>query len=324
MASTEYANIIDPEVIEASIGNSWANELSLLKYAPQVFIRDTRPIFQGSLVSQVRNTIFQGTPGQAVGPTETISTVGRVQNLESHPVIWRDGGVDEDDIASEIMPKSGDVNAEYAEAAKTAAIQWLEDSIFAMVEGVGAALTSNQAGSGATATLALLVAGKAALADQGIAINGGASLMRSELYWKLVELGLIAATSNTFGNAAQDEMVRSGIMPSLFLGTMSLPSDKLSAAPGTDHYLYFLGPQSIVLRASMAPKIESTRKTALNQMGTIVLVQTKFALGAKGCGWAGTPSPKISDVDLQTSTNWALADSNSKYVKIARVLTDNN
>ena len=328
MGQSEFANVISPEVIESSIGNSWANELALVKYAPQVFVKDSRPITQGTLVSAVRNTFFQGESGQAIGAGQDISSVGRVQSKENHPVIWRYGSIDENDVIAEIAPKdvagAMDVNAQYAQAGTEAGAQWLEDSLVSMIEGVAGALTSNQAGSGATATLANLIEGKAALADQGLNLNGGAAIMRSELYWMLTALGAIAQASNTFSGQAADEILRTGMLPANFLGGYAFPMDKLAAAPGTDHYLYFIGAQSIVLRAYSAPELEFARKTALKQFGWVMNLKFKFAAGFKGVSWNAAGSDKLSDLDLSTSANWTLADSASKYVRIARVLTDNN
>jgi multidrug efflux pump subunit AcrB len=161
MAETIYTNIIDPEVIEASVGNSWLNSMKFMRYAPQIFARDTRPISEGTLISQVRNTIFQGSQGQAVAADGTISSVGRVQTKASHPVLWRYGSVKEADVMAEIMPTmaSGTLNAQYAEAAREAGAHYLEDSIIAAIEGTGSAITANQVGSGATVTLDLLADG---------------------------------------------------------------------------------------------------------------------------------------------------------------------
>ncbi len=226
---------------------------------------------------------------------------------------------------AEIMPTvaSGNLNAQYAEAAREAGAHYLENSIISMIEGTGSALTSNQAGSGATVTLDLLADGLAALADEGTEIAGGASFSRSPLYWKIFKLGLFAATSNTFGNAAQDEMVRSGKMISELLGTVYFATDKLSAAPDTDDYFFFVGPGAIALRGNEAPQIEAARLTVNGQFGWIVNLKVKFACGFNGVKWVGSTSETTSDVALATAANWQLADTDSKYVKIARVLSDN-
>jgi hypothetical protein len=242
--------------------------------------------------------------------------------------VWRYGSLDEDDVIQEIIAKgvegAGNMNAEYAESAKLAGAQWLENSIIKIIEGTGAALTSNQAGAGATATLALLLAGPAALGDQGSTLSGGARVCRSELYWMLAALGLIAATSNTFGNAAQDAMVKKGDFEGEFLGGVIFSSDKITASTGTDHYMYFIGPQSIVLRANESPDIEMARKTVKGQFGWLMNLRVSFAAGFKGVNWSAAGSDSLSDSDLATSGNWALADTDSKYVRLARVLTDNN
>jgi hypothetical protein len=325
MAETLLTNIIQPEVIEASIGNSWLHEMKLMRLAPMIFNLDTREIPEGSLLSVVRNSFFQGTSGQAVPAGSAISSVGRTQTKENHPVIFRYGSLDEDDSVVKIMPAtaSADLNAQYANAGREAASQWLEDSVLACLEGTAAALLSNQAGSGATVTLENLAAGLAALKDMGTELNGGARFSPSNLYWKIYGLGLTAATSNTFGPAAQDEMVRRGQLVSEFMGGVYFGMDKLSAAPGTDEYFYFVGPSAISLRGSGAPSIEMERKTVLKQFGWIMNMRLHFAVGFRGVNWSAAGSDALSDVDLATSGNWALADTDSKYVKLARVLTDN-
>lgn len=327
MAYSEFGNQVDPEVIVASIGNSWANETKFMRLAPQIFIKDTRPMM-GTLLSTVRNTMFQGTSGQAVGAGSTIASVGRVQSKENHPHVWRYGSLDEDDIIQEVIVKgvegAQNANAEYAAAAQEAGSQWLEDSLINIIEGTAAALTDNQAGSGATATLANLVAGKAALADLGTSLDGGASFCKSELYWMLVALGLVAIDDNTFGVAAHNDMVKAGDIVGNFLGSVIFPTDKLGAAPGTDHYFYFVGPQAIVLRANENVQIEMARKAVNGAFGNIMNLKVGFAAGFKGVNWSAAGSDSLSDADLATSGNWALADTDSKYVRVARVHTDNN
>jgi len=323
MAVSTYANQIDPENIIASIGKNWLYKTKLMTSAPNIFIKDPRPT-EGTQTSVVRHKFFQGSSGQVVAPGGSISSVGRVQNKEVHPIIWRDGAIDEDYKIMDIISKTGagSIEQDYVMACEEAAAQWVEDSFIKMIEGVGAGITSNQTGSGATVTLAGMIAAKAALGDNGLVLQGGAALMRSALYWTLVGLGAVAATSNTFGNAAQDAMVKSGSLPETVVGLTPIMSDKVAAAPTSKDYVYFIGPQSVVMRGNDLPIIRMADKTVLKEQGMVTTLRVSFGLGVKNATWGASASTEVTDADLATSGNWSGSDTDDKYIRIARFHTD--
>jgi len=324
MAISQYTDQIDPQNIIAVMGKNWLYNTKLVQGAPNIFIRDVRPV-EGSLTTTVRNKFFQGSSGQVVAPGAAISSVGRVQNSEIHPIIWRDGAIDEDYKIMDVISKASgaqSMEAEYVQACNDAASQWFEDAFIKMIEGVGAAITANQTGSGAIVTLAGMIAAKAALADNGLVLQGGATLMNSAIYWKLAGLGVVAATSNTFGNAAQDAMVQSGSLPETVVGLTPIMSDKVTAAPSSKNYVYFLGPNSVVVRGNDSADIRMADKTVIKEQGMVTTLRLAFGLGARNATWGKAASVNISDTDLSTAANWSGSDTNDKYVRIARYHTN--
>jgi hypothetical protein len=317
-------NVYDPEVLMGTLGKNWLYQTKMMREFPELFVVDQAPV-EGTQASQVRESFFQGTSGQVTAIGGTISPVNRAQTLETHPNMWRDGAIVEDDKTLDIISKKGGQSAlaTYLNASREALDQWLEDSFVATTEGVGGALTDNQFGNGAIVDLATLVAGKAKFGDQGVVLNGGVIGMRSELYYVLMGLGLVAMTANTFGAEAQNQMVRSGVLIETVLGMRPLVMDKFSEAAAGDHYVYLIGPQAILLRGGTVPQIETARNTNNRQFATTTLLRTRFGLGFRNTTWSAAASVIVSDTDLATSGNWSGSDTASKYARIGRIWTDN-
>ena len=317
MANPSYSDIYDPKELQALVGKSWVNETSLFKTG--IFKWDVRPL-QGTQVTTIWQKRFQGRSGQTVPAGGSISPTVKVQTAGYAPIIWRYDSVVESDVNNQIEAKGlPAVKASMADDVKEAAMQYSEDAAIAVIKGVGAAMTGNQAGSGATVSLDGMVDGLAALDDQGYKLNGGAAAMRSAIYYKLLKLGVVAQTSNTWGIDAQNNMVKSGQIPENVLGLTPIVTNKIADLGSNKSYVYYIGKEALHLQGNTLPTFEVAKLTVNGIFGTKTNFYITFAVGAIGATWGKAASEVISDTDLETSANWTLANTAQKFVNLARV-----
>ena len=318
MGYTRYVDIYDPEMIMKLIGQKWQYDAKVVQFGS---VRvDSLPL-QGTQLTEIRQTRFQGRSGQALNAGDPISAVGHVQTTSKHPILWRYDRSLEPDVTTEIEEKNvPKINADLSTDIQNAASQYVDDSFVSTIKGTGAALSDNQYGTGST-TISLdeLAIAQGKLGDQANKLAGGIVFGNSAVYTKLYRLGLVAATSNTFGNAAQDQMVKAGMLPSQVLGMTYVMNDKFAAVSANKYYLYMIAPQSMVMRGSGSPLIEAHR--VIDTPATSTYFSVKFSAGFDGVSWGGTASEKVSDSDLETSGNWTLSASYSKYIKLVRFYT---
>lgn len=318
MGFTALTDVYDPIKIMAIIGQDWLNDAEVMK--SKIVKREARPV-QGTLTYTIRETRFQNRSGQAVKAGGTVSSVGHTQSRKQHPVIWRYDSSDEPDVIEEIEVKGvSRENASLASDIKMATSQYVDDSAVAIIKGTGAALTSNQSDqSGSVITLAAMVKGFSVLNEDGFKLQGGAIAMRNEPYWKLVEIGLVAATSNTFGNDLQTIMVQSGKLPTNVLGMTALVSDKFTDLTSSNFYLYYIGQNQLVIKGADVPQIEVARAKVLKKWSTITNFKVQFGMGFQGVSWGLSGREDVTDTQLAASANWTLAAGNSQDVKLSRV-----
>ena len=320
MAYTTYADILDPEVLMATIGENWLYGANLINSG--IIGVDSLPL-KGTLTSEIRQKVLQNRTGQALNPGDTISGAKREQEKASMPVLWRYDRIEEPDPIEEIIDTEiPQINADFAGEIQRASIQYVDDSFVKIIEGIGAALTANQYdGSGSEISLAAIAATKTKVGDKVRNLDGGAMVVSSAKYWKLVSLGLVAATSNTFGNMAQDMMVREGTLPVTVVGFTPVVTDKLAAAPASDYYTYLVGRNQVVARGGVRPIIKINEIDG--KFSTEIKFYVRYGLGCSGMKWGASASAKVTDTDLSTSTNWSLATNcNSNDVTIFRMRTD--
>lgn len=317
MAFTALSDVYDPIKIMRIIGQDWLNDAKIMMSG--IARRDARPV-QGTLTHELRHTRFQDTSGQAVVAGGSISSQKHTQSRKIHPVIWRYQSADEPDVIEEIEVKGVPAeNATMAEDIRKAATQYVDDSAVATIKGAGAALTSNQEDStGSVITLVDLVNGFAKLNEDGFKVQGGGMAMHSAVYWKLVALGVVAATSNTYGNTVQTQMVLSGNLPTNVLGMTPIVSDKFSVVTGSNYYMYYIGKDVLVIRGNDVPQVEVARATVNKKFSTITNFKVAFGIGIDGTTWGVTGKENVTDTDLSTSGNWTLAASNSQDVALVR------
>lgn len=319
MAFTSYSDIYDPIKISAIVGDSWIYDSAIMR--SNIAKRDARPN-AGSLTYTIRDRKFQDVSGQNLKAGGTISTIGTSQTKVTHPIIWKYSGAEEPDVTEDIREKDApSINADMASSIKTAAMQFLDTSIVSCIEGTAAALTGNQTGNGSIVTLDGLVTAKGVLGERGLQLDGGAMAMRSDMYWKLVSLGVVAATSNTFGNANQNMMVLDGRLPVNVLGLTPIVTDKIVDIGSNDDYIYFIGAGAMTLKGSDAPKVETAKQTATKKMGTITLFNVSYGIGFDGMTWGVAAKEDVSDTELATSGSWSLSYTSSNQVLLARFHT---
>jgi hypothetical protein len=319
MAFTSYSDIHDPEVLKRLVGQEWANEARMVR-ATGIVDRDTRPV-KSTTVQEIRQTLFQDTSGQVVAAGGSIASQKETQTISKHPVCWRYNSAEQPDVIEEIKEKDIPMeNASMADGIRKASMQYLDNSIVEVIKATGGALTSNQSDQSASVvTLQALLKGKEVLTENGLSLDGGAMAMRSEVYWKLAALGLVAATSNTYGNNLQDQMVREGAMPTNILGLTPILSDKFTSLGSNQYYVYFIGQTSLRIGGDAVPAIEVAKQTVNKKFGTVTNFKINYAIGFKGVTYGGTASERISDTDLGTSGNWTLSAANSNDVLLSRV-----
>jgi hypothetical protein len=318
MAFTSYADIFDPEVLQDLVGQKWLDEAKIVKTG--IIKRDTRPN-KGTLVTQIRQTRFQNTSGQAVTAGGSISSQKKVQTTGVHPVIWRYQSADDPNVVEDIGVK--DIPRELATMAndiKNASTQYVDDSCIAVIKGTGARLTGNQAdGSASVISLTDIVDGKAALDDKGLDLDGGAMAMRSEIYWKMVKVGLVAATANTFGVMLQDQMVKEGKLPMNVLGLTPIVSNKFASLGANKFYVYLIAKEALTLKGSDVPIVEVAKATANKKFSTITNFLIKYGIGFNGVKWNVGGKENVTDTELAAVANWTLFAANEKDVLMARV-----
>jgi hypothetical protein len=320
MAFTSYSDIYDPEVLEKLVGEQWLNDPIIVQSG--ILGRDSRPM-QGTQIADVRQKIFQGTSGQALNAGDSISAQKREQEKASMPVLWRYQRMEEPDVIGEIIAKDlQEENANMAGAIKLAAMQYVDDSFRATIEGIGAALTANQNDqSGSAISLANLSNTKKLVLDKVASLDNGAILIHSVKYWALVALGLVAQTSNTYGIDFHNQIVKQGALPTNILGLIPIVTDKLNQAGDSDYYTYLIGKNQLVLRGNTAPTVKVNELDG--KMSTEIKFVVSFAVGCDGMKWGASASEKVTDTNLATSGNWTLAtNANSNDVTIFRLETD--
>jgi len=323
-ASQGYTdNIVDLKVLQGLVGSDWLNESVLFKSG--AVLRDTRPLPTGTFVTDVRTKMFEDDEeGQAIGVGSTLSSAERKQIAMNHPIVRRGSVALVDDIQGEIQAGGPEDMARMADEIRRAAAVYFDTALIKALEGsmASTALSSLQVGTGATLTLPLLNAAKFARGDKGYAaFQNGFILWSSAMQQTATDLGLVAATSNTYGMNAQNQIVMTGMVDKV-LGMNVLVSDKLTAPDANDHYAYLLEQGAFIVRGGMEPKIVIS--DVENGFASKLKFRITFSAGVRGVSWAGSQQDVYTNTELGTAANWTLGANSYKHVPAVRMLTDNN
>lgn len=318
MPRTSYADIIKPEKVAVIIGKEWTNRAKIVTSG----VATSEPMInQGIAYEEIYQSWFTNSSGQALKFGDTISKEKKEQVLAKTPRLWRYTATEVADAEKDIEEKEARmVQASVVQDITKSSTQYVDDSAAAILKGIGAVLTSNQydSSSSTISDITPFADLYAKFGEKADKMNGSAVFGNSVVYWKLVKLGMVAATSNTFGNTIQDEIVRSGKLPQLIGGITFIMSDKFSAVTTNQYYLYFVGRDAMVLRGTDKPYIESERKQ--NAIATNFKVSLSYSLGVRGMSWAGSFTEDISDTDIETSSNWELKAGAQADVGVGRLL----
>lgn len=323
-ASQGYTdNVVDLKVLQGLVGTDWLTESVL--YKSGAVVRDTRPLPTGTFVTDVRTKMFEDEDeGQAIGIGSTLSSEERVQTAMNHPIVRRGNVALVDDIQGEIQAGGPEDMARMADEIRRAAAVYFDTALIKTLEGslASTALSSLQVGAGAQLTLPLLNAAKFARGDKGYAaFQNGFILWNSAMQQYATDLGLVAATSNTYGMNAQNQIVMSGMVDKV-LGMNVLVTDKLAAPDANDYYAYLLESGAFVVRGSMEPKIVIS--DVENGFATKLKFRITFSAGIRGVSWSGSQQDVYTNAELATGSNWTLGAASYKHVPAVRMLTDNN
>jgi len=317
--STNYTdNIIDIDVLNALVGTDY--QMKTAAFQSGLLSIDSRPLPTGTQMVDVRRRFFEDEyDGQANGTAGEINFKDVKDISNNSPVIFREDGVSLFDKQGLIQPGGKIDPAALAEDIRIKAAQMIDTAALRVLEGVSAAVTANQYGTGAVLTLAELNAARWIREDFGDAFNGGLIVMRSELMQKAHDLGLVAATSNTWGADAQNQIAQRGMIQTI-QGMFPIISNKLSLSGTSKQYAYLCEKGAITFRGGVVPYVESVRME--RSLGYRIKLMVRFALGVKGVSYSGSFSDIYENSDLSTSSNWTLKAAYAKHVPIARFHTN--
>lgn len=318
--STTYtSNVVDIPTLIGLFGTDWPNQAVAMKSGAVML--DTRPIPNTSQVINVRNQIFETEEdGQAIGIDGELNFKEQIQTSIYAPVVVRADAANIYTLQGEIQAGGPIDEAAIAEQMRAKAAIMIDTAVVRAIEGIGAAITGNAYGDGSTITLDLLNSARWNRGDFGNAFQDGIILWRSEMMAKAMSLGLVAATSNTWGADAQNQIALRGTVPTV-QGLYPFVSNKL-ALSGADQLAYLIEKNSVLLRANLEPVVEIA--PIEKGFGHRVKFYIRMAIGFRGVGWSGAVSDIVTNDDLAASGNWALKAAQTKHVPIVRWLTDND
>lgn len=316
VATADYSNIVDLKVLSGLVGTDWQYKSVLAQLG--VLAMDSRPLPTGTQTTVVRGAIFESDDeGQAVGFASSLSFKDSTQTEMVVPLIVRADGATLWDIQGEVQAGGPISEADLATQIRAKAAQMLDTALIKIIEGCGAANTGNQDGSGAALSLALVNQARWKRADYASGFQNGVFLCRSEIAQFMHGLGLVAATSNTWGITGQD-IALTGTIPSV-QGMQLAVSDKLTAVDANDSYAFLMEKNSILFRGSEAPTI--VMSDVEEGFGKRIKFRIRFGATVKGMSWKGGASDVYTSADLSTSGNWELKAAYAKHVPMVRMYT---
>jgi len=311
-----YNDIYDPEVLEKLIGADYQNEARLVNSG--LLSREGLPS-AGSQIQWLKQTLFStDDEGQTIGVGSEISLKNKVQEDYAAPLVWRADGAELDDVSEEVMAK---LKAEGAEATMANAIsakaaQMVDSVGVKIIDGSAQYLISEASNynnaSGSQVNLVDLEETKSKRGEKGVNFAGGYMVMRGLMYHKLASLGLVAATSNTMGNMAQNEIVRGGLKGTV-LDMNIFVTDKIANETGGDYYIHFLEAGALRMRLGGGVNIDPVLR-AHRAFTSSIKFRLSMAGIVDGLSWGSAKSnpANVTNTALATGTNYEQA---ATYIK---------
>jgi hypothetical protein len=314
--TADWSNIVDLKVLAGLVGTDWQNKAVLMQSG--VMQSDGRPLGTGTQTTTIRGKLFEGDDvGQEVGIATPLSFADATQTEMVAPIVVRADGATLWDIQGEIQAGGAPSDAEVAMQMRAKAAQMLDTVGIKIMEGCAAANTSNQDGTGATISLILINTAKYTRLDYAEGFQNGAFICRANIAQKLGELGLTAATSNTWGIDGAG-IALTGTIPKL-QGMNLLVSEKVTAVDANDSYAYLVERGGILFRGSEVPTIAIS--DVEDGFGKRIKFRIRFSAVVKGMSWKGGQSDIYTNVDLAAAANWELKAAYAKHVPLVRMYT---
>ncbi len=299
--SKVYADVVDPENLRMLIGEDWAKAAKTV--ASGIVDFGEKPI-QGTQVTNIRQTRFQGNSAQALLAGAAITTSTSEQESVNAPVVWRYEADEQHDALTDIEAKglqtfmvglSDDISKAYR--------QYLDDDVIAVVEGVTAALATHQFNSGTPVAITLdtILSTKALVGDHNDSLDNGAIILSADDYWALTKQGLVAATANTFGVEMQHEMVKRGQLPTTIAGMTPIVTNKFANA----NFAYLAGLGSVFVGGNDIPTISV--KEQIDAFSTITKMVARYSIGVRAMNWTVAGKENVTTTELLTSASWTIA-----------------
>jgi len=318
--SENYSDVVVDNVIGQIIGTRYVNEAKLIAAG---LVENQGVVTQGTADEWIRETLFQGSSsGQVVSVGSEFSLKGRSQEKYQVPKFWRGDAVAIDPIFDEISSKAArDMETQIGEAVSKAAGQNLNAAMIAILNGFGAWAKANSenyvADKSSQISFPSLQEAKATRGDQGM-FDSGVIAARSPEIHKLYATAQVAATSNTAGAQAQDSVISTGNYVNGTVLGMTLLMDDAIALDSDDSlpFVYLMDRGAFGAKFAPQPKVITGIKDA-RMLGEVTQYYFSAAAGIKGMSYSGTINDKVSNTDLATGTNWALAATDAKFVPVA-------
>uniref|UniRef100_A0A6M3LZJ9 Capsid protein n=1 Tax=viral metagenome TaxID=1070528 RepID=A0A6M3LZJ9_9ZZZZ len=317
MANPALSNLINYPKIAKIVADSWINAAALIRTG---VIKRNPFSNQGTYEYTLRERVFQDATGAATDVGDPIPNTAKVQYEVKFPKLFRQFSYEESVLLQKIEVKDAVMETvSTVNGIRDAGTQAVDNSLYNILVGVGAAMDSNQSGT-ASATVALtdFTATMAKLGERGLDLNGGAMVANSQVYWTLLGLGMATASNNTMGDVNKNGMVIMGKLPNELLGLSFIMTDKLTAAATNKYYVYMAGRESLYLYGTEAPELYAGDKFGDRILSTVINGNVSYGAGFKNVTYGGSFGLKVLDTELATSANWTLAAADQKLVPIAR------
>lgn len=328
MASVGLSNIVDLKVVQGLVGTDYVNKSVLFQTGAMV--HDSRPMPTGTLSSIVRTQSWENDQtGQTIGIGGEFATVEKTQTEIVVPIFQKGNMLTIDEIQERAQAGGISPNEYLANSIRENAASIIDTMGIRVMEGVAAAITSNQFDSSdtpAAISLSTLNSAKFTRGDYADNFNrGGIFIANSTSMAALMNLGLVAYTSNTFGGVGTEFSFK-GSFPTL-LGMNPWMTDKLRAATsggvlagnGTGNFCYLLEKGALVVRGDLAPlvRVDPIPKG----MGDYAKFMLRLSIGLRLVGWTGTANDLVSETELGDRANWTSKALSDKHIPVARLET---
>lgn len=314
-----FSDVVVDNEIGRVIATRYLNEA---KFVASGIVENQGIVAQGTAYEWIRETLFQNSgDGQVISIGSEFSLNKKSQAKYQIPKVWRGDAGLVDLIFEDIKSKApADQETELANAISLASAQNTDGVIAAVINGFGKWAKANNTNyvddKSNQVSFAKFQAAKAKRGDEGM-FNNGIIVARSAEIHKLFATAQVAATANTAGAQAQDSVISTGnYVNGTVLGMTMLMSDKVALdSADSKPFIYLMERNSIGAKFSGAPVVRGPIYD-VRYFGEVLQYGVSVAAGIKGMSYGGTITDGITNTQLATAGNWALAASDAKFVPV--------